>query len=269
MMRRCAKLAFGLFLALALGVGAHAADLRVNGVDVHSDVAPRVIGGSTYVSLRAVTQALRGDAALSWEGQAVVRGSGITLTAAPGACYLEANGRALYIANGIQAETGRLLVPVRVLAKALGAEVYWDAATGDVNIQSGSGTITSGDAFYNANDLYWLSHIISAESQGEPLVGKIAVGNVILNRVKSDEFPNTIYDVIFDSAWGVQFTPVANGTIYQEPTAESVLAAKLCLDGANTAGSSLYFLAPALTNSRWAAQNRPYVTTIGAHQFYG
>lgn len=268
-MRRCVKVASGLLLALTLVAGAHAADLRVNGVSVHSDVAPRVIGGSTYVSLRSVTQALRGDAALSWEGQAVVRGSGITLTAGTGAYYLEANGRDLYIPSGIQAEAGRLLVPVRVLAKALGAEVNWDAATGSVDIKSGSGAITSGDSFYNANDLYWLSHIISAESQGEPLTGKIAVGNVILNRVKSDEFPNTIYDVIFDEKWGVQFTPVANRSIYQEPTAESVLAAKLCLDGANTAGNSLYFLAPALTNNRWAVQNRPYVTTIGAHQFYG
>jgi N-acetylmuramoyl-L-alanine amidase len=268
-MGRCGRLIFGLLLALALGVGAHAAEVRVDGVKVQSDVAPRVVGSSTYVSLRAVTQALRGDASLTWEGRAVVRANGLALTACPGERYLEANGRALYIANGVLAEEGRVLVPVRVLAEALGAEVDWDAATGDVNILSGSGAIVPGDAWYNATDLYWLSHIISAESQGEPLTGKIAVGDVILNRVKSDEFPGTVYDVIFDDKWGIQFTPVANGTIYQEPTGESVLAAKLCLDGANTVGNSLYFLAPDRANNHWAPENRPYVTTIGSHWFYG
>jgi N-acetylmuramoyl-L-alanine amidase len=94
------------------------------------------------------------------------------------------------------------------------------------------------------------------------------VGNVVLNRVHSDEFPDTIYDVIFDSRWGGQFQPVSNGTIYDDPTEESVVAAKLCLEGANTAGASLYFLAPALTQNHWIMDNQTYVTTIGCHWFY-
>ena len=121
---------------------------------------------------------------------------------------------------------------------------------------------------YTEDDLYWMAHIISAESQGEPLLGKLAVGTVVLNRVASEEFPNTIYDVIFDRQWGVQFTPVANGTVYNEPTEESVLAAKLVLDGARAAGDSLYFLAPDLTNNHWIMENQTYVTTIGCHWFY-
>ena len=96
----------------------------------------------------------------------------------------------------------------------------------------------------------------------------MAVGTVVLNRVASDEFPNNIYDVIFDRKWGVQFTPVANGTIYDTPTAESVLAAKLCLEGGRVAGDSLYFLAPELTSNHWIMNNREYVTTIGCHWFY-
>ena len=105
---------------------------------------------------------------------------------------------------------------------------------------------------YNREDkLYWLSRIISAESRGEPLEGQIAVGNVVLNRVDSPDFPDTIYGVIFDDRWGGQFTPVRNGTIYQEPTEQSIQAAKLCLEGVNVAKDSLYFLAPALTNNHW------------------
>ena len=125
-----------------------------------------------------------------------------------------------------------------------------------------------GSAPYTEEDLYWMARIISAESRGEPLLGKLAVGTVVLNRVASAGFPDTIHDVIFDRKWGVQFTPVANGTVYNEPTQESVLAAKLVLDGARAAGDSLYFLAPDLTDNHWTMENRTYVTTIGCHWFY-
>ena len=128
--------------------------------------------------------------------------------------------------------------------------------------------VTSPDAAYNAVDFYWLSRIISAESRGEPMEGQIAVGNVVLNRVASPDSPDTIYGVIFDDRWGGQFEPVRNGTAYNTPTQESVQAAIACLAGENTVGESLYFLAPELTDNHWTMENRPYVTTIGAHWFY-
>ena len=94
------------------------------------------------------------------------------------------------------------------------------------------------------------------------------MGNVVLNRVRSTEFPDTIYGVIFDDRWGGQFEPVRNGTVYHTPTEESVRAAVACLNGEHTVGDSLYFLAPALTDNHWTMENRDYVTTIGAHWFY-
>ena len=137
--------------------------------------------------------------------------------------------RALYIPQGVLLENGRTLVPVRVLAEALGADVDWNSSTGEVTVTSGDGTILTEYDVYDPDALYWLSRIISAESQGEPLTGKVGVGNVILNRVGHAEFPNTIYGVIFDSRWGGQFEPVQNGTVYSTPTQESVIAAKLVL----------------------------------------
>ena len=122
--------------------------------------------------------------------------------------------------------------------------------------------------YYKEDELYWLSRIISAESRGEPLLGKIAVGNVVLNRAEHKDFPATIYGVIFDDRWGGQFEPVSNGTVYQTPTEESVLAARLVLDGADVAGESLYFLAPILTNNHWIIENKTFVMRIGAHWFY-
>lgn len=254
-------------LSVSTTISASALSLSIDNAPVAVTVS--VTNGTTYVPLRAVTQKLCSDAVISWENsQAVVRKSDLTLTARPGSLYINANGRMLYAENGIKIENGSVMVPVRVLAKALGASVSWDAASGAVTVTSGSGSIQSGDSYYDSDAVYWLSRIISAESQSEPLKGKIAVGNVILNRVKDAGFPDTIYGVIFDSRWGGQFEPVKNGTIYNTPTADSILAAKLCLDGANVAGSSLFFLNPAISSNFWMMQNRSLVTTIGNHQFY-
>ena len=100
------------------------------------------------------------------------------------------------------------------------------------------------------------------------MLGKIAVGDVILNRVASPNYPDSIYDVIFDTKWGVQFEPTKNGSIYQTPSSDSVIAAKLCLDGASVVGNCQYFFNPATASSSWIAQNSTYYCTIGNHAFY-
>jgi N-acetylmuramoyl-L-alanine amidase len=262
-------LALTLMLGLLTTVmpAARATSLLVD--NAPATITLSVRNSTTYVPLRAFTNKLCPNAAIFWEGnQAVVRTSNLTLTARPGDCYINANGRMLYIKDGVKLEKGVTMVPVRVLAKALGATVAWNAATNTVSVNRGSGTITSGEKFYDSAAVYWLSRIISAESCSEPLAGKLAVGNVVLNRVASPDFPNCIYDVIFDDRWGGQFEPVRNGTIYDMPTEESVLAAKLCLDGASVVGNSIYFLNPAKASNFWATKNCSYVATIGNHQFY-
>ena len=135
--------------------------------------------------------------------------------------------------------------------------------------------IVSYDVLVNENAVFLdeesteiLCRIVEAEAGNEDEKGRMLVANVVLNRVASREFPNNIHDVIFDTKWGVQFQPVANGTVYHEPTQESVLAAKLVLEGARAAGDSLYFLAPDLTNNHWIMENREFVVTIGCHWFY-
>jgi N-acetylmuramoyl-L-alanine amidase len=218
----------------------------------------------TYVSLRSVALALRPDAVVSWESDhACVTADGLSITAYPGQSYLVANGRYLYLPYGVRLVDGSVMVPVRELAKALGAQVWWDANEGDTYITSGTGAIVSGDQFYSADEVYWLSRIINAESGNQPLEGKIGVGNVILNRVNSASFPDTIYGVIFQRS---QFTPASNGSINRTPNAESVVAAKLCLDGAVVLPSALWFNSS--SSSSWASRNKSYVTTIGGHSFY-
>ena len=241
--------------------------LSVEGRNLWSEANTRIVGeGTAYVSLRTVAGLLAPEAELSWEnGAAWARGDGLTLSARPGDTWLTVNDRALYIPDGVMLENGRTMVPLRVLAEALGGSASWDPKEG-ITLTVGSGRPAA--TAYTAEELYWMSRIISAESRGEPLLGKIAVGTVVLNRVASGEFPDSIHDVIFDSKWGIQFQPVANGTVYNEPTEESVLAAKLVLDGARAAGDSLYFLAPLLTDNHWTMENREFVVTIGCHWFY-
>ncbi len=236
--------------------------IYVDGTAIAMDRAPIVINRTTYVPYFTVVQALYPDAVSTWEdGRAVLRATGLTIEIRPSDCYLTANSRYLYFPGGVIVQDNDIMVPVRVLAQAMGATVSWDS--GAIYLQSGSGPILAGDRFYNEDDLYWLSHIIHAESGNQPLAGMIAVGNVVLNRVANPAFPDTIYDVVFQRN---QFTPVQNGSIYLTPNAQSIVAAKLCLDGANTANNSMYFVN--YHYSSWATRNRPYVATIGAHAFY-
>ncbi|MGE5632037.1 MAG: cell wall hydrolase [Caulobacteraceae bacterium] len=129
-------------------------------------------------------------------------------------------------------------------------------------------TTTSASSQYSTN-LYWLSRIINAEAEAEPYAGKVAVSNVILNRVKSDLFPNTVKGVIFEYYKGIpQFSPVADGTIYNTPNADSIRAAKDAMNGVNYVGSATYFFNPDKSEGAWIVANKTFVKRIGNHVFY-
>ena len=158
-------------------------------------------------------------------------------------------------------ESGVTYVPLRAVCEALGCTVEWDAYLGGA-------AVTSPGAACNASELYWLAHIIYAESGAESMTGQIAVGKVSLNRVASPQFPDTVQAVIFDRKDAVQFEPVGNGRIYQSPSETSVEAARQALAGENIIGDALYFYAPALSQGVWINANCTYQQTIGCHRFY-
>ena len=259
-----------LVLCVSMTGTAYAAEsgvsFEVNDTLLTTEFAVKVENEMTYVSYWPIVQALYPEAVAQWtNGQAEVTATGLKLEMKPGAKYIVANGRYLYVPTGVKLENGTVMVPVRTLCQALGAEVVWNGEEGTIIITSGSGPIASGDSYYDQEDLYWLSRIIYAESGNQSLEGKIAVGNVVLNRVASTQFPNTVHGVIFQRN---QFTPASNGRINRTPTAECVIAAKLALEGANTAGNALYFINPSISSSRWFSRNCTYVATIGAHAFF-
>jgi N-acetylmuramoyl-L-alanine amidase len=253
----------GLLAAMTLSLPAHAAartvPVQVDGTQL--SCTAYLDQGVTYVPLRSLLDAF-GGWTLEWDSQtrtAVADSSAHTLTADPAADTVTVDG--LSYTGTVYVENGRTYVPLRLVSNLLGGSAAWDPYLGGA-------AVTSPDAAYDAVDLYWLSRVISAESQGESLAGQIAVGNVVLNRVASSEFPDTIPAVIFDRTDGVQFEPVENGRIYDLPTDQSIEAAARVLDGEVTVDSVLYFYAPALSQGVWINANRTYSTTIGCHRFY-
>jgi len=153
----------------------------------------------------------------------------------------------------------------------LSSDVIYENQTlnikGTVNNDTPSQVATRGSE--RSEDLYWLSRIIHSEAQGESYEGKVAVGNVIMNRVSSSQFPNTIKGVVFDKQHGyTQFSPVIDGTIYNTPGADSIRAATEVLNGARPVGNALYFLNPRKATNFWIVQNRKLMMTIGLHDFY-
>ena len=189
-----------------------------------------LIHETTYIPLRSFTDALT-DASIGYDSasrQASVEDKGLVMLVSDGGHVTYANGRALYsLTPAVVMSDGRMYLPVRIAAKVMGVSVSWNEKTRSVSLSGETRYLTSGDEYYNKDSLYWLSRIISAESRGEPLLGQIAVGSVVLNRVRSPLYPATIYGVIFDRQYGVQFSPVKDGSIYQAPHEVSVTAAKI------------------------------------------
>ena len=184
-----------------------------------------------------------------------------------GARVFTVNGRCRpAFCGAVRSECGASL-PLFELCTVLGLEA--ETKESGVFVTGDKARIIPGDEFYDPEDLFWLSRIIRAESETEPLEGKIAVGNVVLNRVRSDSFPDDVKGVVFDKRLGVaQFSPASTGAILVEPDAESIAAAKLCLEGVSLSDKIIFFMNPALATSSWISDNRPAVMTIGNHTFY-
>ena len=249
--------------------GATPTDVILDGQQILKGEAV-IINSTTYVPLRKFSE-IAGAEKVSWNAKtktAAVTVDGREVYITDGGLYVHSEGRFFFTVEKIMNIGDRLYVPIRPIAASLGIEVKWDAAARRVILTSHKEAFINGKSYYDSDDLYWLARIISAEAQGESLQGKIAVGNVVLNRVRSSSYPNTIYGVIFDKKGGTQFSPVSFGTIYHTPTEESVIAAKICLEGYTISDRILFFMNPKLATNNWIERNRPYAFTIGNHDFY-
>ncbi len=228
-----------------------------------------VINGVGYIPFRAASAAISGSTYSynSATKTATMKANGLELVASDGCYVTYANGRSLFSTTpNIIMSDGRMYIPAGVFAKAVGMNADITAST--LKLGGGYAPLKSAASYYRDDEVFWLARIIHAESRGESLLGQIAVGNVVMNRVKSAYYPNTIYGVIFDRKYGVQFSPVENGAIYNTPGYSSILAAKICLEGYDVTGGAFFFLEPRLATSSWIPRTREYAFTIGNHDFY-
>ena len=124
-----------------------------------------------------------------------------------------------------------------------------------------SSTVSTGQN--QSGDLYLLARLISAEARGEPYVGQVAVGAVVLNRVEHPSFPNSISGVIYQPG---AFFCLDDGQ-FDQPIAESAYrAAQEALDGSDPSGGAIYYFNPVTATSAWI-WSRPLIVQIGKHRF--
>lgn len=116
---------------------------------------------------------------------------------------------------------------------------------------------------YTSSDLYLLAKCIYGEARGESYTGQVAVGAVVLNRVASSQFPNTIAGVIYQKG---AFTAVDDGQINLTPNQTAINAAQDAMNGWDPTYGCLYYYNPATATSSWIF-TRETVTTIGNHVF--
>lgn len=178
------------------------------------------------------------------------------------ACYTVRPGDTL---SGIARQMG---VPLAVLMRANklssstiypdqilvipGRQVDWEAA------------LSRG---FSRQDVFWLARAIYAEARGEPFAGQVAVGAVILNRVRSGEFPDSVTEVILQQGQGTyQFSPVQDGSIKLEPDELALQAAVQAICGWDPTGGALFFYNPRTATDDWI-RTLPVVARIGNHVF--
>ena len=140
-------------------------------------------------------------------------------------------------------------------AKAMGISL--SGSTGSSGSDDASGTSKSSE------DIYLLARCIYGEARGEPYKGQVAVAAVILNRVDSSSFPNSISGVIYQPG---AFTAVSDGQINLSPDNTAIKAAKDAMNGWDPTDGCIYYYNPTTATSKWI-RSRPIVTTIGEHVF--
>lgn len=155
----------------------------------------------------------------------------------------------------------KTLAAVKSFQKANGLTV--DGIAGPQTLKALGVSGVSNGTGYSSNDYNLLARIISAEARGEPYLGQVAVGAVILNRVEHPSFPDTVSGVIYQNG---AFTCLTDGQFYKAVSQSAYNAARDALNGLDPSGGAIYYYNPKTATSKWI-RSRPVITTIGNHVF--
>lgn len=164
---------------------------------------------------------------------------------------------------GIQTENAVKEFQRKNGAKVDGIVGTQTAALIGINLNGSNSTSSSGSSSSSSNDLYLLAKVVYGEARGEPYTGQVAVAAVVLNRVASPDFPNTISGVVYQP-WA--FTCVNDGQINLSPDDTAIKAARDALNGWDPSYGALYYYNPKTATNQWIRQLKIHVT-IGNHVF--
>lgn len=244
-------------------------DIDINGDFIKCVQKPILIDGTTYIPLRAFSDAIGG--VVSWDEVQEA-----ATMEKDGHVFVFYTGKDHCLIDGIENNHPSIMykdltfIPVRAVSETLNYNVSWDEFYLTVKIVAEGVDVPEEckDRTYTYEDALYLGKIIQIESGYSLFDIKLGVGRVVFNRAKTAGFPDTVKEVIFDSRYGVQFPPVFTDAINRTPSKESMIAAKCAMNGVNLVGNSLYFIETRNAKSSWAHNNRPHYINIGSMSFY-
>lgn len=244
-------------------------DIDVNGSFIKCTEKPILINNTTYIPLRAFSDAIGGT--IEWnetENAATMYKDGHSFAFYPERDYCIIDGTKQNYPSVFYNDL--TFIPVRAISDALSFNVEWDDFYLTVKITAQTVVVPENliDYSYTYDDIMYLGKITHIESGYQHFDVKLGVAGTVVNRVKSPSFPNTIKDVIFDTKYSVQFPPAHTDKINTIPSKESITAAKCVLGGVNIVGNSLYFVDTMYAPSSWVHNNRPHYITIHDMSFY-
>ena len=152
---------------------------------------------------------------------------------------------------------------VKSFQKKNGLTVDGIAGTQTLKAMGITSSSSSSSSSNNSSNVNLLARVVYGEARGEPYTGQVAVAAVVLNRVKSSKFPNTIAGVVYQSG---AFDAVADGQVNMTPDATAKKAAQDALNGWDPSYGAIYYFNPSTATNKWI-WSRPMTVTIGKHIF--
>ena len=157
----------------------------------------------------------------------------------------------------------KTLAAVKSFQKKNGLTIDGIAGTKTLAAMGITSSSNSSGSTSNSSNVNLLAHLIYGEARGESYIGQVAVGAVIMNRVKSSSFPNTIAGVIYQKG---AFDAVSDGQINMTPDSAAKKAAQDAINGWDPSYGAIYYFNPATATNKWI-WSRPVTVTIGKHRF--
>lgn len=263
-----------LFLNCAFAVDTYGGydvpvDIDVNGSFIKCAQKPIMINSTTYIPLRAFSDAIGGE--ISWNGEEKTA----TMTK-DGHSFMFYTGKDFCVIDGEEENHPSVIykdltfIPVRAVSEVLGYDVLWDDFYLTVKITAPGIEVSEDykDKSYTYEDLLYLAKITYIESGYEDFQVQLGVAGTVVNRVKSPLAPNTVKEVVLDTRYGVQFPPAHTDKINVTPSKKSMISGKCAFNGVNLVGNCLYFIDKKSAPYSWVHKNKSLYKTIYSMNFY-